>query len=160
MQYVKHKYFRVVSLLLVLLAAVVLAAPAALAEPVCDEVIQAGCTETTCQSQAHGQWDPDAQVCVVSSDKAAASGNCSNLDKCDFIMRYLNPFIQLLSALVGVVVVISIVIGGIQYSSSAGDPQRAQAAKNRIRNAIIALITFIFLYALLNFLVPGGLFNK
>lgn len=92
------------------------------------------------------------------ADPAATSGNCSNLSKCDLISKYINPVISFLAALVGVAVVISIVIGGIQYGSSAGDPQKVSAAKNRIRNAVIALVTFIFLYAMLNFLIPGGLF--
>jgi hypothetical protein len=85
--------------------------------------------------------------------------NCSEISKCDLMTKYVYPFINFLSALVGLVVVISIVIGGIQYGSSAGDPQKVTAAKNRIRNALIALVTFIFLYSLLNFLVPGGLFQ-
>ena len=85
------------------------------------------------------------------------TANCKSLNSCDIISKYVNPLINFLSALVGVGVVISIIIGGIQYSSSEGDPGKASAAKNRIRNAIIALITFIILYAMLNFLVPGGL---
>lgn len=161
MQYVKHKIIKLLALLSLVVLVVAFAAPVASADPICDTVIQSGCTDTTCASQAHGTWDPNAKVCVVNaSDQAATSGNCSNLSQCDFIEKYLNPFIQLLAALVGVAVVASIIIGGIQYSGSAGDPQRATAAKNRIRNAIIALVTFLFLYALLNFLVPGGLFNK
>lgn len=92
------------------------------------------------------------------TDQAATSGNCASASKCDLVQQYLNPFINFLAALVGVAVVISIVIGGIQYGSSAGDPQKAAAAKSRIRNSIIALLTFLFLFALLNFLIPGGLF--
>lgn len=84
--------------------------------------------------------------------------DCSNVAKCPIVTKYVNPLINFLAAVVGVAVVISMVIGGIQYSQSAGDPQAASAAKNRIRNAIIALVTFLFLYALLNFLVPGGIF--
>jgi hypothetical protein len=91
------------------------------------------------------------------SDPAASDTKCSTAAKCDLVTKYINPFINFLAALVGVAVTISIVVGGIQYASSAGDPQAAAAAKARIRNAIIALITFIFLYALLNFLIPGGL---
>lgn len=98
-----------------------------------------------------------ASQCPSDADPAITSGNCSNVSHCDLIQKYINPFINFLAALVGVVVVMSIIIGGIQYSSSAGDPQAASAAKNRIRNAIIALVTFLFLYALLNFLIPGGL---
>lgn len=61
-----------------------------------------------------------------------------------------------LAAMVGIVVVASIVYGGIQYSSAGSDPQKISAAKDRIRNAIIALLFFIFTYSLLNWLVPGG----
>jgi hypothetical protein len=88
---------------------------------------------------------------------AEQAGPCTNLQQCSLIYDYVDPFIDFLSALVGVAVVASIVIGGIQYSSSAGDPSKASAAKNRIRNAIIALVTFLLLYAILNFLIPGGL---
>lgn len=90
-------------------------------------------------------------------DTAATSGNCASVSKCDLITKYINPFIKFISALFGLIVVISIIIGGIQYGSSAGDPQKAAAARNRIRNAIIALVTYIFLLSLLNFLIPGGL---
>jgi hypothetical protein len=101
----------------------------------------------------------DISNCPVAStsDPALNSGNCSDVNKCDLINKYLNPFVNFLAALVGVAVVASIIIGGIQYGSSAGDPSKVTAAKNRIRNAIIALVTFLFLYALLNFLIPGGL---
>jgi hypothetical protein len=91
-------------------------------------------------------------------DPAASSGNCSTISKCDLINNYVTPMIKFLAAVVGLAVVVSIVIGGIQYGQSAGDPSKVTAAKNRIRNAIIALLTFLFLYALLNFLIPGGLF--
>jgi len=103
--------------------------------------------------------DTNTQVCggSTSHDTAVDGGNCSSVSNCDLIQKYINPLVNLLAALVGVAVVISIVVGGIQYSNSGGDPQAVSAAKNRIRNAIIALLTFIFLYALLNFLIPGGL---
>ena len=89
--------------------------------------------------------------------KPSSDGDCDTLNECDLFSKYINPSINFLSAFVGVAVVISLIIGGIQYGSSAGDPQKVTAAKNRIRNAIIALVLFIFLYMLLNFLVPGGL---
>jgi archaellum component FlaF (FlaF/FlaG flagellin family) len=56
----------------------------------------------------------------------------------------------------GIVIVGSIIVGGIQYSSAGSDPQKVQAAKNRIKGAVIALLLFLFGYSLLNFLVPGG----
>lgn len=92
-----------------------------------------------------------------STDKATQSGNCSDISKCDLITNYVQPFINFLAAFVGLAVVITIIIAGIQYGGSAGDAQKVTAAKNRIRNAVVALLMFLFLYALLNFLIPGGL---
>lgn len=87
-------------------------------------------------------------------------GNCAaSLTNCDLIVKFVKPFIEFMTALVGVAVVFSIIVGGIQYSSSADDPAKVGAAKNRIRNAIIALLVYFFLYALLSFLLPGGLSN-
>jgi hypothetical protein len=88
---------------------------------------------------------------------AALGSACPNISSCDLITKYVDPFINFLAILVGIGVVTSIIIGGIQYSSSAGDPGKASAAKNRIRDAIIALVTFLLLYGMLNFLIPGGL---
>jgi hypothetical protein len=84
---------------------------------------------------------------------------CSSTTSCDLVKKYVDPLINVLAAAVGVVVTISIVVGGIQYASSAGDPGKASAAKSRIRNAIIALVGFFLLYAVLQWLVPGGLLN-
>ena len=99
--------------------------------------------------------------CFATKTDPAASGTSACTTKsCDLISKYIDPLITLLSAAVGLVVVISIIIGGIQYGSSAGDPQKVSAAKNRIRNSIIALVSFIFLYTFLQFLVPGGIFRK
>ncbi len=66
--------------------------------------------------------------------------------------------INFLAAGVGVVVTIMIIIGGIQYASAGPNPQQVQAAKKKIANALIALVAFFFLYAFMQYLVPGGIF--
>jgi hypothetical protein len=81
-------------------------------------------------------------------------------DKCDFIGKYVNPAIKAFSITFGLVAAISIIMGGIQYSTSEGDPQKSANAKKRILNTIIAVVAYIFLYSFLQFLVPGGLFNR
>lgn len=78
---------------------------------------------------------------------------------CDLVKKYINPLIATLAGAVGLVVTISIVLGSIQYSSASGDPQKAAAAKGRIQNALIALIGFFLLFALLSWLIPGGIFH-
>lgn len=94
-----------------------------------------------------------SQKVTADTDCEGGSPDSSNCK----IIEYLVTFINILSVLAGIVIAGSIAYGGIQYSMSAADPQKVSAAKERIRNAIIALVFFIFGYAILNYLVPGGL---
>lgn len=75
------------------------------------------------------------------------------------IFVYLRPIIAFLSAGVGLIIVATIVISGIRYITSGGDPQKLQAAKGLLGKAIGGLLLYIFFVALLNFLVPGGIIN-
>lgn len=74
--------------------------------------------------------------------------------------KYINPTVRLLSFIVGIVVVLAIVAGGIRYSSSAGDPQKTEAAKKMITKALYALVSYLLLFSVLQFLSPGGLNGK
>jgi hypothetical protein len=49
------------------------------------------------------------------------------------------------------------VLSGVQYVSSIGDPGRIKSAKDRLQNAIIALVMYLSMFAILTFLVPGGI---
>lgn len=94
-------------------------------------------------------------------DPAADPEEECNLENgCDLIDKYINPAINLLSFIFGLIAVISIIMGGIQYAASTGDPQKVTAAKDRIRNTIIAVAAYFFLYGFLQFLIPGGIFNR
>ena len=100
--------------------------------------------------QQSGSYLTDGYTCCPTGKTAPTS--------CLFA-KYINPLIQLLSALVGIAVVISIIYGGIQYVTSAGDPQRAEAGKKRIIESLVGLVAFMLLYAFLQFVMPGGVFN-
>lgn len=71
--------------------------------------------------------------------------------------KYINPTVKLLSVAAGIAVVIGIIMGGVQYSASAGDPQKAAQAKGKITKALFGLVTFLFLYSALQFFSPGGI---
>ena len=90
-----------------------------------------------------------------SSHQSTASLHTGDSQK---IYDRLTQLINFLSAIVGIVVVGSIILAGIQYSSASADPQKISAAKDRIRNAVIALVAYLFIFAFLTYLVPGGLF--
>lgn len=67
--------------------------------------------------------------------------------------------IRFMSIGVGIVVVISIIIAGIQYTSSEGNPEVTQQAKDRVRFTVFGLFVYIFAYTIMQYLVPGGLFK-
>jgi hypothetical protein len=75
------------------------------------------------------------------------------------LMENINNIIYALSAGIGLVVTAMIIIGGIQYSAAGGDSNKVQAAKQKIYNAVLALLAFMFMFGFIEWLVPGGLFK-
>jgi len=77
-----------------------------------------------------------------------------------------NPIIILLAdvvnfLLVGVFLVVigAIVVSGVQYMISQGNPQATTKARERIVSSVIALVLYALMYALLQWLIPGGVFG-
>lgn len=68
--------------------------------------------------------------------------------------------IRFLSIGVGIVVVGSIVVAGIQYSSARGNPEAVANAQKRLKSTIGALFLYIFGYAILNYVIPAGFIKK
>ena len=60
---------------------------------------------------------------------------------------------NLLLGIAGSIAVIFIIVGGIQYATSAGDDGRVQSAKNTILNAVIGLVITVMAYAIVNFVL-------
>lgn len=98
---------------------------------------------------ANANIDPLQQTCCPVGHNTSAS-DC-------LFAKYINPAVTLLSAVAALAVIIGATMGGIQYASSSGDPQKAAAGKTKMVRALYALIVFLFLYSALQFLSPGGL---
>lgn len=67
--------------------------------------------------------------------------------------------VNILSAGVGVLALGGIVYGSILYTSAGGNPEQIKKAKGIFINVAVGVIAFAGMFALLNFLVPGGIFN-
>ncbi len=107
------------------------------------------CPESTKEAQpAQGSAPalPEQKTCA----SVCPQGSC-------IFQAYINPAIKIVSALVGIGVTISIIIGGIQYASSADSPQKVSAAKQRIVKAIFILLAYFFFLAFMNWIIPGGI---
>jgi hypothetical protein len=136
----------------------------------------ANASETDCSGEGHagtevqGGGGTDASG-VVLDNPVKTGDTCGGGDHNDHVDVSVNigctgkgnPIVDMLFALirflsngVGLVIIASIIYGGIQYTTSRGDPQATANAINRIRNSLFALLLFVFAYALLNFLIPKG----
>ncbi len=105
----------------------------------------------SCQSIATGQVTcPGRQ-----SDTASFGSACGSSTTCKITENIINPLINLAAGAVGIIVLIMIIIGGIEYSTAGGDQARVASAKKRIFNAIFALVMFLLLYVILAWTLPG-----
>ena len=67
--------------------------------------------------------------------------------------------IKIMSVGVGILAVGGLVWGGILYASAADRADQVKQAITIITNVVIGLLLFVFLAAIVNFLVPGGVFQ-
>ena len=71
------------------------------------------------------------------------------------IIDFLLAIVRFLGELIGLVVILMIIIGGIQYIIAQGNPQGVAAAKGRITGAVTALVLYLLMFGILHFLLPG-----
>lgn len=97
------------------------------------------------------------QPAVMAADcggvETAIDFNCGGGDGpvSSLIIGIINAMIPV----VGIVIVIVIVIAGIMISTARGNQAQVNKGLDYIRNAIIGLVLFIFMQAILRFVVPG-----
>jgi flagellar biosynthesis protein FlhB len=106
----------------------------------------------------------------TSSVFAATNPNCNktnptsqdlnNCLKTNGIVTDLNNIVKVLSGLAGIAIVGTIILGGIQYSAAGDKPEALQKAKQRITNGLLALGVFLLIFAFLQWIIPGGIFNS
>jgi len=92
-------------------------------------------------------------------------GNCSDGSKPTVDLEDTGAWgilllaINILSAGVGVVAVGGVIYGSILYTSAGGSPEQVKKAMSIITNVVIGILAYALMFSLLNFLIPGGLFN-
>lgn len=88
--------------------------------------------------------------------QSAQAGKCEPVvnDTADVIQIVLN-IIEAIMQIVAYVASFYILLGGVRYMTSLGEPDKVAAAKSTIRNAVIGLIIAIFSVAIVAFV--GGI---
>lgn len=101
-------------------------------------------------------WDAQNGVCKTKT----SGGLIADLnDTQGKVEEYLQLAVNIVTAVAGLAIVSSVIISGIQYSTSGGNPQATAKAKERITQAIIALVASLLLYTFMQWLIPGGVFS-
>lgn len=90
---------------------------------------------------------------------ASDSGSPTNCLSHNVIVTDLNTIVNVLAGLVGIVVVGTIIAGGVQYVAAGDKAEATAGAKKRIINGLTALGAFLFIYTFLQWLIPGGVFK-
>ena len=80
---------------------------------------------------------------------------CEGEEGREAVICVLKLVVTVLSYGIGILGTIGVVITGIQYISSQGDPPKMTKAKNRLIQIVIGLVVYAVMFAALKFLVPG-----
>ncbi|RYD94776.1 MAG: hypothetical protein EOP54_16905 [Sphingobacteriales bacterium] len=75
------------------------------------------------------------------------------------IIEILVVILQIMTVGVGILAVGGIVYGAILYASAQDNAGQTKKAVEVITNTVIGLLLYLFMYAILNLLIPGGVFN-
>lgn len=67
----------------------------------------------------------------------------------------ITSVVNVMLFILGAIAVIVIIIAGIMFTVSAGDPARAKKAKDAILYAVIGLVVALLAYAIVNFVVDA-----
>ncbi len=142
----KHKLIRIItSAILVLVGVCFLTTGQAwAADPIKTGVLEPGAGKYTC-----GSGNDEVKVSI----NFGCKGQGNAVTDASFAV------IRVLTAGVGLAIIFSFVLAGVEYTTSRGDPNGTAKAIGRIRNAFFALMIYIFSAAFLNFVLPSGFFK-
>ena len=99
-----------------------------------------------------------ALECSVLPSSICDAANEKDLQKSG-TWKLLEFAISILTVAVGVVAVAMIAFASFMYTTAGGNAEQTKKAIEMIRNVVIALIIYAMMWALLNWLVPGGVFS-
>lgn len=110
----------------------------------------------------HCNKDTEQELSIAITDpNTGATVHCVPKNSTDIqtnpILLFLRAVLQFLAFGIGLAIVGGLVVGGIMYTTARANAQQVQKAEATIRNALIGLALFIFTFAIINFLVPGGI---
>lgn len=84
------------------------------------------------------------------------SCNTSEEKPAGVLAEVLKIFLMALSVVVGIAAVGGIAWASVLYAKAQDNESNVQQAKELIRNVVIGILLYVFMIAIINWLVPGG----
>lgn len=96
-----------------------------------------------------------AQTSIVQCDQTSQGADAKNNGVWGVLLIVLN----ILTAGVGIAAVGGIVYGAIMYTSAGDSTEQTKKAIEIIKNVVIGVIAYGLMFLVLNYLIPGGIFE-
>lgn len=96
------------------------------------------------------------ETSVIGGDMCAGADPNSTDPKSNIIWVLLKWVVNIMLAGVAVLAVGGIIYGAILYTSAGGNQEQVKKAYTMFTNVAIGIVAFAAMFALLNWLVPGG----
>lgn len=133
-----------------LVAASLVALPLAASPASAIDVFKDGCASQNGGGNTSGN---SGQTATGGQNSGGSSSGICGASQQDDFSKLMQNVINLLLLVLGMIAVIAIIIGGIRYTTSNGDPGQTKAAKDTILYAVIGLIVAILAYAIVSFVL-------
>lgn len=111
-------------------------------------------------SAASGGSDLGTGVVCPSNAPQNALKRVESMSECGMeegntLMSTLQVIINVVIGVIGFIAVVVIIIGGVQYTTSAGASDKVKKAKDTIMYGIIGLVVALLAYAIVNFILSS-----
>ena len=90
---------------------------------------------------------------AAKAQEAIKDGGAANPGAATDLMSNIKLIITAVFSIIGIVSVVMIILGGISYATSQGDPGKVKKGKDTILYGIIGLIVALLAFAIVNFVL-------
>lgn len=102
-----------------------------------------------------------AVTCPAGTLRGDSGGSADSLAQCSIpedeegqdLMSTVQTIINVALSILGIVTVLMIILGAVQYTTSQGDPAKATKARNTILYGVIGLVIALLAFAIVNFVL-------
>ncbi len=121
-----------------------------------DATVDPNAPTSSSSSTSGTKGSSDVGTCAgVKTDYFACSGNGS-----DAVGSLLTQITLIVSVGVGIVAVGGVVYAGILYASAQDNQDQVRKSINVLRGVGIGILLYVLMVAIINFIVPGGVFSS